>query len=462
MRNKSKISITLSILVFSISFAALTALAAPFFGEEMHITQPDGRVVFVRAYGDEFYHRLESLDGYTLIHDPESGYLCYAALNADRSEFLSTGIVYSNEAARDTNVRRLLHVTKGLELDQRHIDRKVQEARLLLLGDEQESRTSIRENTVNATRSDGSVAPIYGVTIIVDFPDTKATQPSFSIAEVEAILNEEGYTGFGNNGSVRDYFLDMSGGLVDYRNRVFYYEAEHSKLHYAAGLRGDGVLANEALLGIMHNQDFIDYLLEVGDDVWMPARGNEMALNIYYAGASLSGALWPHYAQLGNLSQTIHGVSFNRYQITNQFTSTVDTGLSIGMFVHENGHLLFSFTDLYGFQGIGYYCVMANGDSARKNPTPINPYFRYLAGWADPLSLNDMPSGTVIAAEANARNPYIYYTHNPQQQFMVEYIQKEVGSRYEHFPHEGVVVYHITRNGTNLADRSYPMVWVVS
>ncbi len=40
-------------------------------GELFDLRQPDGSLVPVRIWGDEFYRVVESLDGYTLVRDAE-------------------------------------------------------------------------------------------------------------------------------------------------------------------------------------------------------------------------------------------------------------------------------------------------------------------------------------------------------------------------------------------------------
>ncbi len=52
-------------------FGPLRASAAPVMGELFDLRQPDGSLVPVRIWGDEFYRVVESLDGYTLVRDAE-------------------------------------------------------------------------------------------------------------------------------------------------------------------------------------------------------------------------------------------------------------------------------------------------------------------------------------------------------------------------------------------------------
>ncbi len=62
-------------LLFCIVFACNCILAAPHNGDEFNLRQPDGRYVVVKVWGDEFYQRVESIDGYTLIRDPENSWI---------------------------------------------------------------------------------------------------------------------------------------------------------------------------------------------------------------------------------------------------------------------------------------------------------------------------------------------------------------------------------------------------
>ncbi|MBN2718235.1 MAG: hypothetical protein JXX14_20490, partial [Deltaproteobacteria bacterium] len=70
------------------------AAAAPVSGELFSATQPDGSLVTVRLYGDEFYIRAETEDGYTVVRDKANGWICYAELTGADDELVSTGIPF--------------------------------------------------------------------------------------------------------------------------------------------------------------------------------------------------------------------------------------------------------------------------------------------------------------------------------------------------------------------------------
>ena len=58
------------------------------FGEIRVFTQEKGPDVRLRVFGDEFYARYETVDGYTCLYDPGLGLYCYATLSDGR--FTST------------------------------------------------------------------------------------------------------------------------------------------------------------------------------------------------------------------------------------------------------------------------------------------------------------------------------------------------------------------------------------
>jgi M6 family metalloprotease-like protein len=75
-----------------------------------------------------------------------------------------------------------------------------------------------------------TVGQYVGLCLLVQFPDVPGTM---SAAEVEAYCNKENYSGFENNGSVRDYFFDNSDGKLAYTNIVApYYTTKHPPTTY--------------------------------------------------------------------------------------------------------------------------------------------------------------------------------------------------------------------------------------
>jgi hypothetical protein len=50
------------------------------FGENLIFQQEKGSDVELVVFGDEFYARYQTKDGYTVVYDPDCGLYCYAIL----------------------------------------------------------------------------------------------------------------------------------------------------------------------------------------------------------------------------------------------------------------------------------------------------------------------------------------------------------------------------------------------
>ena len=219
-------------LALIVSFYPSMVIGALHVAELVSPKQPDGSRVDVRVWGDEFYLRAESLDGYTVIRDPETGWICYADLAPDRSDFVSTGIIYRGGGAVQLANRNeqaiVLRLARHLKLPSEIRRQKVEATReALLIPDALEKGLVETEQTAGPAPLIGSVV---GLTLLIQFPDESYT---ISQAEIDNYCNQVGYSNYSNNGSVRDYFYDVSNSLLTYTNYVSaYYTAQHEKDYY--------------------------------------------------------------------------------------------------------------------------------------------------------------------------------------------------------------------------------------
>ena len=129
---------------------------------------------------------------------------------------------------------------------------------------------------------------IYSLTLLVDFSDQAAP---VTVSEVEEWLNKEGFNRDGCNGSVRDYYLDVSNGQLDLTNEVYgWYRAKHPKSWYEGlqGYSGSDSLMKEVFEYFDPQVDFSRY----DND----KDGTTEAINIVYAGPGQTWGqgLWPH------------------------------------------------------------------------------------------------------------------------------------------------------------------------
>lgn len=60
------------------------------FGEKRSMSQRNGPDIDVVVFGDEFYARYETVDGYSVVYDEQRGRFCYAVLV--EGAFVSSGV----------------------------------------------------------------------------------------------------------------------------------------------------------------------------------------------------------------------------------------------------------------------------------------------------------------------------------------------------------------------------------
>lgn len=415
----------LSFLVCALLFS-LSAVAAPIRGKVMTFKQPNGQPVQVRIWGDEFYQHVESLDGYTLTRDLSTGFICYAELNTNGKDLVSTGIPLGSSAKAGLTVEP--HIQPSVEVIHQLI--ATGRARLAM---------KPRDTSAKAT-------PVYrgtakGLCLIIDFSDDVGT---ILPAEVDRFCNESGYTGFGNNGSVRDYFYDVSNGNLTYTNAVptAYYRAKKLKSYYDNPSIDNGPTAEELI------KEALNALKAGGFDFSQcDANGDHLvdALNCFYAGSCNSPwakGLWPHSS---GFYYNADGLIFDRYQITD-----MGSDLSLGTFCHENGHMVCEWSDLYDYdydsRGVGYFCLMGYG-AYEKNPVEPCAYMKDLCGWTNTYVLSGLHElGLVAVAGSNEVFKY-ENSSNPDEYYLVEY--RETIYRDANLPGSGLAIWHCDRNGCN-------------
>src|SRR5262249_43151947 len=65
--------------------------SVPFSGKEFTFTQPDGTALRVRGWGDQHHAVFETLNGYTVVEDPATGFYQYADVSPDGDDLIPTG-----------------------------------------------------------------------------------------------------------------------------------------------------------------------------------------------------------------------------------------------------------------------------------------------------------------------------------------------------------------------------------
>ncbi|MCP4590821.1 MAG: M6 family metalloprotease domain-containing protein, partial [bacterium] len=409
------------------------ASAAPTFGEVFELLQPNGSLVSVRIWGDEFYGVTETLDGYAVVRDPQTRFFCYAELSADGNDLVSTGVRLGQTVPAG--------LAPHLRINPAAAMAKIQDARAEF--EEIQARTQAARGGLRGP----SIGDVAGITLLIDFPEEAGVIPQ---ADVDNYCNQVGYSGNSNNGSIRDYFFDVSGGALTYTNFVTaYYTAANPKSYYTDetipwGDRGED-LTKEALNALeTAGFDFSAY--DADSDTKLDA------LNMFYVGEhgnNWAEGLWP--GSIGfNTTWTADGIDVERFQMTN-----MGGGLTIATFCHENGHMLMGWPDLYDYSdpgpedsaGVGQFCLMCSAASATNPVQPCGP-LKMRVGWTTTHALTTCQKDLTVTAGTNPNEIYKFDNPGNAQEYYILENRQQTG-RDTWIPDAGLAIWHVDEAGSN-------------
>lgn len=427
-------------------------MPSPFYGEEFEFVQPDGSKIKLLGWGNQNYAIFESLEGFTVIRDPLTGFYQYAKLSADKNYLEPTGAVVGQADPGSLGIEMHLRAKR---------DAAVRSSRVAFQAGGSKSRWEERRNrsrtaqqmammargALRAPPQEKVVGEYTGLCILIQFPDEPGNIPQ---SEVDDFCNKLGYNGFENAGSIYDYFYDVSQGKLKYTNIVTpYCTAKNPKDYYTDYKvpRPERAieLVEEAISELLSN-GFDFSRLSVDDE------GFVYAVNVLYAGFRTNRkgeGLWPHSHYLNVPYDVGNGKKINDYQMTD-----MGYDLSLATFCHESGHMLCSFPDLYDTAkddpnglpesyGIGRYCLMCSDNNDRKNPVQICAYLKYKAGWADKVT-------PITEGEYTARagtNDFFIRAKSLTEYFLIENRLQE--GRDALLPASGLAIWHVDELGNN-------------
>lgn len=424
-------------------------MSMPFLDEEFVFTQPNGKSFTVRGTGDQYGAVFRTPSGHPVIRDPASGYYEYGVVNAD-GQLEASGV----------EVGSIDPLLMGAAPDAAALPGPAPAPLLSGLprvATRWETRRNQRRALQQAVETLGidfappqreTVGTYVGLCLLVQFPDVPG---AISRAEVDAFCNATGYSGFGNNGSVKDYFYDVSGGKLTYTNIVApYYTAKQPRSYYTnesvtCPIRAIE-LVNEALA--FHKANGFDFTgLTADSDNYV------YAVNVFYAGTRVNNwaqGLWPHSYHLDAPVPLAPGKNAYDYQITD-----LTDQLSLGTFCHENGHMICDFPDLYDYgresYGAGVYCLMCSGANVnQKNPTHVGAYLKRSAGWVD--AIHTLAPGQVSLAAG--KNDFAILRKNPTEYFILE--NRAKAGRDIALPGPGLAIWHVDELGNNSNEQMTP------
>jgi M6 family metalloprotease-like protein len=420
-------------------------MSHPFYGHVFTFTQPDGAQFRIRAWGDQFVARFQSLDGRPVMQNPATGYFEYALVDSNGRATLSgervvgtSGLESLVEPIADTGGPLPDAPSQRSSLTGKTRWRQRREEALA---------ESLRGLEVPPVRQ--TVGAFVGLCLPVQFPDVAM---AIAQSEIEQFCNAPGYRGYSNNGSVRDYYLANSLGKCDYSTIVApLYVAKRPRAHYTDPKIRFGLRAQELI------QEALAFHLAKGFDfsrLTVDEQNYVYAVNVFYAGEIVnnwSEGLWPHAHFLSKPVDLGSAHMAHDYQIT-----AIGSGLELGTYCHENGHMLCDFPDLYDYdrdsQGVGKFCLMGAGNLAdQRNPVQIGAYLKFKAGWADSLA----PLAAGVDARVAAGDNRFYVLRKSATEYYLVENRCRIG-RDAALPSTGLAIWHVDERGNNSFQEGTP------
>ena len=421
--------------------------AVPARGTWQTFVQSDGTSIRVRLCGDENMHYYLTEDGVPLVRE-SGGDLCYA-------DAFGFGMKSSGILAHESGQRTAAELRHAATVEAVETVAGVSARRAVVAERRAVRRAAATRSTYTGERR--------GLVIMVNFPDRDFSDGD-ARSDWEAILNAEGFSDNGANGSVSDYFRDQSSGAFNLAfDLVGPVTAANNRYYYGANDRWDrnidlnmGELVVEACEAVRGEVDFSDYDWD-GD-------GRVDQVFILYAGGgeAVTGAdsrlIWPHeyyvsaYAGYSG-GYEIDGMIIDTYACGSELAgleSAANPPLSgLGTFCHVFSHGL-GLPDLYTYTGLdmlGDWDLLASGNYNADGWCPPNytAYERMFCGWAPPVEL-DAPA-TVIGLQPMSAGGLSYLVRNDaadgsaDEYYLIENRCQEGWDAY--IPGSGLIITHV-------------------
>lgn len=230
---------------------------------------------------------------------------------------------------------------------------------------------------------------INGLTVVVEFSDAPFIEPLDSI---DKMMNQPGFVGWGNVGSVRDFYYAQSDGKTTLTTTVVKVSLPNPVSYYYGGPGRDLSDILDAV-NAKYPAGFQNLTIN-------PVNGTIKHFNILNKAGKGGWAFGPqpgtNFIKNNGVNLVVAAGNFSSYGATEKpHTSVV---------CHETGHSTFNWTDYYAtaFCNLGNFDVMASAGSEIA-AMPVNPALRKQRGWITTVT---EISGTTTAQYTLTANSY--------------------------------------------------------
>jgi immune inhibitor A len=313
------------------------------------------------------------------------------------------------------------------------------------------------------TRAAAERAPLRGkvrvIVVLVDFADRPMNQTAQHFEDLFFS------TGVLPRGSVKEYYREVSGGLVDLVGEVVgpfrlprtlsWYANDNFGIGRPTGTPRAHFMARDAAKAADPTVDFGPY----DND----GNGFVDAFVVVHAGRGGEatgdpGDIWSHKWVLPSQYST---------DATRIFAYlTIPEDAKIGVSAHELGHLLFGLPDLYDIddtsEGVGNWCLMGGGSWNGGGDLPAHPsaWCKLQQGWVSEVNVDSTGSVTLQDVKSSRTVHRLWRDGmRGSEYFLVENRQQ---SGYDALiPGGGLLVWHVDDDQPNNADENHYLIGLV-
>jgi len=423
--------------------------AVPACPEPATVRQPDGREIKIYLKGDESFHWHEDADGFTILKDARTGRWVHATRGADGKLVPSASVVGRDDPTKLGVPRHMLPARAGRAAAPSGGDPLSSEggpSRLPTIG--------VMKNLV----------------VLVEFSDLASTRTK---EEYEALFNTVGYNVDGAQGSVKDYYDEVSYNALDVQSVVTdWVTLDHGYAFYGRNDvtgydRKPREMVEEALAKL--DAGGFDFsTLDADNDGWVDG------LTIIHAGGGEEYAgndpdyIWSHYWELespvtydGKMMQPYHTEPERRGWDSSPSTWGITR---IGVICHETGHFL-GLPDLYDYdydsRGAGEFCLMAggswNGDDGTQ-PAHMSAWCKKTLNWLTPTVITE---GGIYDAPRVEDNPTVFRLSGPFPSTEYFLLENRQGFGFDAgLPGStrGLLIWHVDETQPDNDDQTHYMV----
>ncbi len=493
MKNKIILLISMSLFVILL-LCCVSVFAAPICPVPVEFTQPNGDIITVTSYGDEFFSWQEDENGNIIAYDEESHSYKYAEI--EDGKIVST----SQNVKKNTTFKIFSN-----ELFQH----KIQREDIIPLWENAERidySKPIEDNEIQLMSANETQETENLFTILIEFNDVKIKYGS-EFWSKQMFLDEPGALSVVNywkenaNGKAVFTPVDTSGLKDKVGNEGIVSVGEYTDTKYIIKAVSDGVVQvyfdmphpaktwndniqetnNVVLMAVKSLEEHFDFSIEKPHIITIFA-GYDMLIG---SGAG-EGQVQGHTS--GTTIELSSGINLGTYTVQGErLNENVPAG--IGVICHELGHSVFNLPDLYFSRtangpsnSVAEYSLMSEGNFGRrydpidwnKNyddpyaqyyghvPVHLDPWCKIKCGFITPILVNDWEGDISSISDVIDDSKYniikVQSKADTKQYFLIENRQLigfdkglEPINTHDIYPYNnlfngGVLIYHIDEN----------------